>query len=117
MAKILIIDDDVSIGNMIETALLKAGHEAWRAYSGTEALFCWRGNGRISSFWICAAGAFRGRKVVDVIRYFAASANITSPYKVKLMKLMWYADALAYKKRGALLLVWCIRHCQWGQYL
>lgn len=48
-----------------------------------------------------AAGAFRGRKVVDVIRYFAASANITSPYKVKLMKLMWYADALAYKKRGA----------------
>ena len=38
MAKILIIDDDVSIGNMIETALLKAGHEAWRAYSGTEAL-------------------------------------------------------------------------------
>mgnify|MGYP000575790124 CR=1 FL=1 len=39
MAKILIIDDDVSIGNMIETALLKAGHEAWRAYSGTEALF------------------------------------------------------------------------------
>ena len=64
-----------------------------------------------------AAGAFRGRKVVDVIRYFAASANITSLYKVKLMKLMWYADALAYKKRGALLLVWCIRHCQWGQYL
>lgn len=34
MAKILIIDDDVSIGNMIETALLKAGHEARRAYSG-----------------------------------------------------------------------------------
>ena len=40
-------------------------------------------------------------KVVDVIRYFAASANVTSLYKVKLMKLMWYADALAYKKRGA----------------
>lgn len=38
MAKILIIDDDVSIGNMIETALLKAGHEARGAYSGTEAL-------------------------------------------------------------------------------
>ena len=38
MAKILIIDDDISIGNMIETALLKAGHEARRAYSGTEAL-------------------------------------------------------------------------------
>jgi hypothetical protein len=39
-------------------------------------------------------------KVVDVIRYFAASANITNLYKVKLMKLMWYADALSYKNRG-----------------
>lgn len=39
-------------------------------------------------------------KVVDVIRYFAASARITSLYKVKLMKLMWYADALSFKNRG-----------------
>ena len=39
-------------------------------------------------------------KVVDVIRYFAASTKITSLYKVKLMKLMWYADALSYKNRG-----------------
>ncbi len=39
-------------------------------------------------------------KVVDVIRYFASSQVITSLYKVKLMKLMWYADALSYKKRG-----------------
>lgn len=40
-------------------------------------------------------------KVVDVIRYFASSMNVTNLYKVKLMKLMWYADALAYKRRGA----------------
>ena len=40
-------------------------------------------------------------KVVDVIRYFAASMNVTGLYKVKLMKLMWYADALAYKRRGS----------------
>lgn len=40
-------------------------------------------------------------KVVEVIRYFASSVNVTSLYKVKLMKLMWYADALAYKRRGA----------------
>ena len=40
-------------------------------------------------------------KVVDVIRYFASSINVTSLYKVKLMKLMWYADALAYKIRGS----------------
>lgn len=39
-------------------------------------------------------------KVVDVIRYFAASPQVTSLYKVKLMKLMWYADALSYKHRG-----------------
>lgn len=39
-------------------------------------------------------------KVVDVIRYYAASKEITNLYKVKLMKLMWYADALSYKKRG-----------------
>lgn len=39
-------------------------------------------------------------KVVDMIRYFAASAKITSLYKVKLMKLMWYSDALSYKRRG-----------------
>lgn len=39
-------------------------------------------------------------KVVDVIRYFAASAKVTALYKVKLMKLMWYADALSYKRRG-----------------
>lgn len=39
-------------------------------------------------------------KVVDVIRYFAASKQITNLYKVKLMKLMWYADALSYKNRG-----------------
>ncbi|MBR5800297.1 MAG: DUF4065 domain-containing protein [Lachnospiraceae bacterium] len=39
-------------------------------------------------------------KVVDVIRYFAASAQVSDLYKVKLMKLMWYADALAYKRYG-----------------
>lgn len=39
-------------------------------------------------------------KVVDVIRYFASSSSIVSLYKVKLMKLMWYADALSYKRRG-----------------
>lgn len=37
--------------------------------------------------------------VIDVIRYFAASTDVTSLYKVKLMKLLWYADALSYKTR------------------
>lgn len=39
-------------------------------------------------------------KVVDVIHYFAASSKIRNLYKVKLMKLLWYADALSYKRRG-----------------
>lgn len=39
-------------------------------------------------------------KVVEVIRYFASSIKVTGLYKVKLMKLMWYADALSYKRRG-----------------
>ena len=39
-------------------------------------------------------------KVVDVIRYFSASRDISNLYKVKLMKMMWYADALSYKQRG-----------------
>lgn len=39
-------------------------------------------------------------KVVDVIRYFAKSPMVTNLYKVKLIKLIWYADALSYKRRG-----------------
>lgn len=38
MKKILIIDDDISIGDMLEEVLTKAGYQAYRAYSGTEAL-------------------------------------------------------------------------------
>lgn len=52
-------------------------------------------------------------KVVDVIRYFASSKNVTNLYKVKLMKLMWYADVLAYKKEDLLLPDWCIRRFRW----
>jgi len=37
-------------------------------------------------------------KVVDVIRYYASSVKVKYLYKVKLMKLLWYADALSYKK-------------------
>lgn len=40
MRKILVIDDDVSIGNMLEEVLKRAGYEVMRAYSGTEALLC-----------------------------------------------------------------------------
>ena len=38
--------------------------------------------------------------VADMIRYFANSAQMTSLYLVKLMKLLWYGDALSYRRRG-----------------
>lgn len=39
MKNILIIDDDMHIGNMLEEALKKEGYGVLRAYSGTEALY------------------------------------------------------------------------------
>lgn len=39
MKQILIIDDDIHIGNVLEETLSKEGYEISRAYSGTEALF------------------------------------------------------------------------------
>lgn len=39
MKHILIIDDDIHIGNIIEEALQKEGYQISRAYSGTEALY------------------------------------------------------------------------------
>ncbi len=38
--------------------------------------------------------------VVDMIRYYANSSMVTNLFRVKLMKLLWYADALSYKRRG-----------------
>ena len=39
-------------------------------------------------------------KLIDVIAYFSNSNKVTALFKVKLMKLLWYADALSYKRRG-----------------
>lgn len=39
MKRILIIDDDIHIGNVLEETLSKEGYQIFRAYSGTEALF------------------------------------------------------------------------------
>ena len=38
MKKILIVDDDLHIGNMLEQLLRREGYEVLRAYSGTEAV-------------------------------------------------------------------------------
>lgn len=39
-------------------------------------------------------------KVIDVVSFLANSEKVTNLYKVKLMKLLWYIDALSYKRRG-----------------
>ena len=69
-----------------DTYLCKAIEASYAKFQGNQ-LF--HGNAKLSL-----------DKVVDVIRYFAASKQVTNLYKVKLMKLMWYADALSYKNRG-----------------
>lgn len=38
--------------------------------------------------------------VVDMIHYYANSPRVKSLFRVKLMKMLWYADALSYKRRG-----------------
>ncbi len=38
MATILVVDDDIAIGDMEQTVLTKAGYEVIRAFSGTEAV-------------------------------------------------------------------------------
>ena len=40
MKKILVVDDDIYIGNVLEEILTKEGYKVTRAYSGTEALLC-----------------------------------------------------------------------------
>jgi len=38
--------------------------------------------------------------VVDMIHYYANSPMVKNLFRVKLMKMLWYADALSYKRRG-----------------
>ena len=37
--------------------------------------------------------------VIDMIRYYANSSMVKSLFLVKLVKMLWYADALSYKRR------------------
>ena len=58
-------------------------------YAGFKNAFSLNGNTELSL-----------EKVIDSIRYFANSEKVTTLYKVKLMKLLWYADALSFKRRS-----------------
>lgn len=39
-------------------------------------------------------------KLVDVINYFSNAQVVTNLFKVKLMKMLWYSDALSFKRYG-----------------
>ncbi len=52
MKHILVIDDDVHIGNMLEETLEREGYQVSRAYSGTEVLLVLQAEKPIWCFWI-----------------------------------------------------------------
>ena len=47
-----------------------------------------------------------------VISYFAK--RVRNLYKVKLMKMLWYADALCYKRHGYAITGLVYQHCEMG---
>ena len=54
---------------------------------------------RFSSNVNCCGGTkLNLPKVLEVIRFYANSPKVHNLYKVKMMKLLWYADALCYKR-------------------
>ncbi len=53
-----------------------------------------------NDFECCGAAPLNLDMVVDVVNYLANAAEVTSLYMVKLFKLLWYVDALSYKRRG-----------------
>ena len=46
----------------------------------------------------CGGAALNLDKISDAIRYFANAVGMQFLYKVKLMKLLWYADNLSFKR-------------------
>lgn len=54
-------------------------------------------NGSIS---YCGGIRLNINKVIEVMRYFANSQDVSNLFKVKMMKLLWYVDALSFKRRG-----------------
>ncbi len=47
---------------------------------------------------LCGNSPLNIGKIVDAIRYFASSDKVTALFKVRLWKMLWYADALSFKR-------------------
>lgn len=63
---ILVVDDDPTIGDLIQEVLEQAGYGVQRAYSGTEAApkrcWCWNTAARIWCCWILCCPGCPGKR-------------------------------------------------------
>lgn len=88
MKNILIIDDDIHIGNMLEEVLVKEGYGVWRAYSGTEALLVISDKKPDLVLLDLMLPGLNGEEVLPKIKEFpviVVSAKIDSDHKVDLL--------------------------------
>ncbi|MDE6373419.1 MAG: response regulator transcription factor [Clostridia bacterium] len=88
MKKILIIDDDVYIGDMLEEVLSKEGYSVSRAYSGTEALLLLSGNKPDLILLDLMLPGLSGEQVMEKIKdipVIVVSAKIDVNDKVNLL--------------------------------
>ena len=86
--RILIIDDDIHIGNMLEEALSKEGYEVLRAYSGTEALLVLAGAKPDLVLLDLMLPGLQGEEVISQIKgipVIVVSAKVDLENKVDLL--------------------------------
>lgn len=88
MKKILVIDDDISIGDMLEEVLTRAGYQTYRAYSGTEALLFLTSNRPDLVLLDLMLPGLKGEEVlpeISGIPVIIVSAKVDVTDKVKLL--------------------------------
>lgn len=88
MKRILIIDDDMHIGNMLEELLTKEGYGVLRAYSGTEALLVLKGTKPDLILLDLMLPGLNGEDILPEIKeipVIVVSAKIDVDNKVKLL--------------------------------
>lgn len=88
MKMILLIDDDIYIGNMLEEALTKEGYHVSRAYSGTEAVLVLSGTKPDLVLLDLMLPGLSGEDVLPLIKgvpVIVVSAKVDVDHKVDLL--------------------------------
>lgn len=88
MKSILVVDDDLHIGNMLEEALVKEGYSVTRAYSGTEALLVLAGKTPDLILLDLMLPGLSGEELLPKIKdipVIVVSAKVDSNSKVNLL--------------------------------